>query len=100
MGRLQLHFAWYMLSYTVLMLASYLLWNAAGAVADAAGLGALLQAASDFLINFAVFAYPLFAVIKAIIKRMSRRFDAGRRASRKSFASTKRTAGVRGAFGA
>lgn len=39
MGRLQMHFAWYMASYTVLMLVSYALWIAAGSPAGPLGVG-------------------------------------------------------------
>ena len=59
MGRLQMHFAWYMASYTVLMLVSYALWIAAGSPAGPLGVGTVagaLQAVSDFLVNFAVVA--------------------------------------------
>lgn len=75
MGRLQMHFAWYMASYTVLMLVSYALWIAAGSPAGPLGVGTVagaLQAVSDFLVNFAVIAYPLYAAIRFIIKRLSR----------------------------
>ena len=75
MGRLQMHFAWYMASYTVLMLVSYALWIAAGSPAGPLGVGTAagaLQAVSDFLVNFAVVAYPLYAAIRFIIKRLSR----------------------------
>ena len=75
MGRLQMHFAWYMASYTVLMLVSYALWIAAGSPAGPLGVGTVagaLQAVSDFLVNFAVVAYPLYAAIRFIIKRLSR----------------------------
>ena len=75
MGRLQMHFAWYMASYTVLMLVSYALWIAAGSPAGPLGVGTVagaLQAVSDFLVNFAVVAYPLYAAIRYFIKRLSR----------------------------
>lgn len=75
MGRLQMHFAWYMASYTVLMLVSYALWIAAGSPAGPleAGKGTGgLQAVSNFLVDFAVVAYPLYAAIRYLIKRLSR----------------------------
>ena len=75
MGRLQMHFAWYMASYTVLMLVSYALWIAAGSPAGPleAGKGAGgLQAVSNFLVDFAVVAYPLYAAIRYLIKRLPR----------------------------
>ena len=75
MGRLQMHFAWYMASYAVLMLASYALWIAAGSPAgplEAGTFASGLQAVSNFLVDFAVVAYPLYAVIRYLIKRLSR----------------------------
>ena len=75
MGRLQMHFAWYMASYTVLMLASYALWIAAGSPAGPLEAGTFaggLQAVSNFLVDFAVVAYPLYAAIRYLIKRWSR----------------------------
>ena len=83
MGRAWHCFVTYMVSYAALMFASYLLWRASGLYSgvsvDAAG-GAIslslfhgLSALSDFLVVFAVFAYPAYAVVKAAISRLSRR---------------------------
>ena len=79
MGRFQLHFGKYMGTYTVLMFASFLLWQGAGDVSagaavfvDASSLSAAMLIASDFLIGFAAIAYPLYAIIAACIKRIAR----------------------------
>lgn len=75
MGRLQMHFAWYMASYAVLMPTSYALWITAGSPAAPLGAGTFaggLQAASDFLMNFAAVAYPLYVAIRFFMKRLSR----------------------------
>lgn len=72
MGRLQMHFAWYMASYTVLMFASWALWAVAGCF-EAGSFVYGLQAASSFLLDFAVIAYPLYVAIRFIIGRMTGR---------------------------
>ncbi len=79
MGRFQLHFAKYMATYTALMFVSFLLWQAAGGGTDqtlnvvlADTFSGTLFAVSDFLIDFAAIAYPLYAVIATCIKRIGR----------------------------
>lgn len=79
MGRLQLHFAKYMGSYAVLMAMSFLLWQIAGYTEGQmlAGAGVdvfarTMRAASDFLIDFAAIAYPLYAAIAMCIKNAAR----------------------------
>ena len=83
MGRAWQWFVKYMASYAVLMITSYVLWLASGlcygASAGAVGADVLLsfscglRATSDFLVLFAVFAYPAYAAIKAVIGFLVRR---------------------------
>ena len=74
-------------TYTILMLVSFLLWQAAGCPAGALSAGASaweapfaagaagnpLAFASDFLIEFSLVAYPLYCAIKGFCKRLSGR---------------------------
>ncbi len=69
------HFAKYMASYTALMLIAYLLWQSSGCPAADAVLPAgtfeqCVFSLSNFLIGFAVVAYPLYALIEAAVKRI------------------------------
>lgn len=87
MGRVKLHLVRYMGTYTILMLVSYLLWQAAGCPARSLSVGASvwdaafaagaagnpLALASDFLIEFSLVAYPLYCAIKGFCKRLSGR---------------------------
>ena len=91
MGRVWHWFVAYMVSYAILMLVSYLLWQASGLYSDVSagatagasggGTGGIvplslfygLRVLSDFLVVFAVFAYPAYSVVKAAIVRLSRR---------------------------
>ncbi len=74
-----LHFARYMATYVALMLASYLVWLAAGSPADAAAALAAgarpsaLLAVSNFLMNFALVAYPAYVLIALAVRRIARR---------------------------
>ena len=73
------HFARYMATYAALMLASYLVWAAAGSPADAPAAFAAgpqasaLLSVSNFLMNFALIAYPAYALIAAAIGHAARR---------------------------
>lgn len=83
-----LHFARYMASYTILMIIAYALWQASGCPARDAvfAAGSFQQVAfslSNFLIGFAVAAYPLYALIEATIRRISRGAAQGRAHSKK-----------------
>lgn len=79
MKSFMLHFARYMATYAALMLASYLVWAAAGGPADAAAAFAAgpqasaLASISNFLMDFALIAYPAYALIAAAIRRAARR---------------------------
>ncbi|WP_417160409.1 hypothetical protein [Senegalimassilia anaerobia] len=87
MGRVKLHLVRYMGTYTILMLVSFLLWQAAGCPARSLSVGASvwdaafaagaagnpLALASDFLIEFSLVAYPLYCAIKGFCKRLSGR---------------------------
>lgn len=79
MKSFMLHFARYMATYAALMLASYLVWTAAGSPTDAATAFAAgpqasgLLATSNFLMNFALIAYPAYALIAAAIRHAARR---------------------------
>lgn len=85
MGRFQAYLAKYMGTYTLLMVASYLLWRLSGAVAASSGFFLLCTSAevasglyviSSFLVDFAVFAYPLYVAIKHLYKRAAKRIGA------------------------
>lgn len=73
------HFARYMATYAALMLASYLVWAAAGSPADAPAAFAAgpqasaLLSVSNFLMNFALIAYPAYALLAAAIGHAARR---------------------------
>lgn len=90
-----LHFAKYMASYTALMIVAYALWQAAGcpAVDDSFAAGSFQQVAfslSNFLIAFAVAAYPLYAVIEAALRRIPRGGARGRERDRKVSTASRR----------
>ena len=79
MKSFMLHFARYMATYAALMLASYLVWTAAGSPVDAAAAlaagpqASALLSVSNFLMNFALIAYPAYALIAAAIGHAARR---------------------------
>lgn len=86
MGHVWRFFVKYMASYAVLMFASYALWLASGFYSGTSvgavgadvslSLSCGLHAVSDFLVVFAVFAYPAYAAIKAAVGRFARWGDA------------------------
>lgn len=102
MGRFQVHLARYMGTYTLLMFASYLLWQLSGVVV--ASSSAILshtpaEAAdglywlSSFLIDFAAIAYPLYVAIACLCKWIARHIGmrptrSGGRTGRKAAASS------------
>ena len=83
MGRVKLHLARYMGTYTILMFVSFLLWQAAGCPAGSLSVGVSawdgafatnassnpFALASDFLIQFSLVAYPLYCASKRISGR-------------------------------
>ena len=77
MGRFQIHLARYMGTYTLLMAASYLLWRLSGVFAASSSVFLLFTAAevagglyefSNFLVDFAVVAYPLYCAVRHLSK--------------------------------
>lgn len=77
MGRFQVHLAKHMGAYTLLMFASYLLWQLSGIAAASSGailsyspaeMADGLHTLSSFLIDFAAIAYPLYVAITSLRK--------------------------------